>query len=133
MWRRILWWLRRTREHEDLEAELPEVDDLPVTKPERKVVSKARKVKHPTGSLKSGRKERRLPKAKEAAYDDDIAEEGVVEWEAPSQIEEEDVFNPRHLEDAAPDPEGHEEGSEEWAEEERIAALVREREEWDRL
>ena len=116
-----------------MEAELPEVDGLPDTKHERKVVSTARKVKHPTGSLRSGGKERRPPKAKEVSYDDDIAEEGVVEWEAPSQIEEDDIFNPRHLEDAAPNPEGHEEGSEAWAEEERIAALVREREEWDRL
>ena len=116
-----------------MEDVLPEVDELPVTQPTKKVKSTARKVKHPTGSLKSGGKRKHHPKVQEEVYDEDMVEEGAVEWEAPSLIEEEDMFNPRHLEDAVPEPEGHEEGSEAWAEEERIAALVREREEWDRL
>ncbi len=93
--------------------------------------STARKVKHPTGSLKSrGRKV-----AKEAIFEEDEALVGVVEWDASrdGDIEEEDLFNPRRLEDDAGDEGDPEEGSEEWAEEERIAALVREREDWDRL
>lgn len=117
---------------DDLEEEhidvLPEVDELPVTKHEKQVRSTARKVKHPTGSLKKASR-----KARDGSYDEDLAEEGEVQWEAPSLVEEEDIFNPRHLEDASPVDEGHEEGSDAWAEEERIAALVREREEWDRL
>ncbi len=117
---------------DDLEEEhmdvLPEVDELPVTKPKKQVRSTARKVKHPTGSLKKASR-----KAQDGSYDDDLAEEGEVQWEAPSMVEEEDIFNPRHLKDAPPEDEGPEEGSDAWAEEERIAALVREREEWDRL
>ncbi len=112
-------------EHMDV---LPEEDELPVTKPTKQVRSTARRVKHPTGSLKKGSR-----KVKDGSYDDDLSEEGEVQWEAPSLVEEEDMFNPRHLEDAPPVDEETEEGSEAWAEEERIAALVREREEWDRL
>lgn len=97
--------------------------------------STARKVKHPTGALKSrGRKA-----AREAVLEEDGALVGVVEWDGSrdGDIEEEDLFNPRRLEDERDvegvDDGGPEEGSDEWAEEERIAALVREREEWDRL
>ena len=117
---------------DDLEEEhmdvLPEVEELPVTLPKKQVRSTARRVKHPTGSLKKGSR-----KAQDGSYDDDLAEEGEVQWEAPSLVEEEDMFNPRHLEDAPPVDGEPEEGSDAWAEEERIAALVREREEWDRL
>jgi len=112
-------------EHLDVSSE---VDDLPAEKPKKQVRSTARRVQHPTGSLKKGSR-----KPKDGSYDDDLAEEGEVQWEAPSLVEEEDMFNPRHLEDAPPADDEPEEGSEAWAEEERIAALVREREEWDRL
>jgi hypothetical protein len=117
---------------DDIEEEhidvLSEVDELPVSTDKKQVRSTARKVKHPTGSLKKASR-----KAQDGSYDEDLAEEGEVQWEAPSLVEEEDMFNPRHLEDAPPADEEHEEGSDAWAEEERIAALVREREEWDRL
>jgi hypothetical protein len=117
---------------DDLEEEHmdvpPEVDELPVTTPKKQVRSTARMVTHPTGFLKKGSR-----KPQDGTYDDDLAEEGEVQWEAPSLVEEEDMFNPRHLEDAPPVDDGSEEGSDAWAEEERIAALVREREEWDRL
>jgi hypothetical protein len=98
------------------------------TKPKPK--STARKVKHPTGTLKS--RSRAKKKTEEMVYENEVTEVGVVDWEEPSSVEEEDMFNPRHLED---DDEGDEEkvDSEAWAEEERIAAIVRERDEWDRL
>ncbi|UCC92625.1 MAG: hypothetical protein JSW25_08155, partial [Thermoplasmata archaeon] len=130
---------------EDIEAE-PEPEppkpkarskSKPKSKPKAK--STARKVKHPTGSLKSRGKKGRP----EAVYEEEEALVGVVEWDGhkDDQIEEEDLFNPRRLTDEVEeeaDPEGGEmdgpeEGSEAWAEEERIAAIVREREEWDRL
>ena len=101
-----------------------------------KAKSTARKVKHPTGSLKS----RNTKGRPEAVYEEDEALLGVVEWvdHEDDHIEEEDLFNPRRLSDDPADDDGGadedpEEGSEAWAEEERIAALVREREEWDRL
>jgi hypothetical protein len=99
-----------------------------------RVKSTARKVKHPTGSLKSRGKKGRA----ETVYEEEEALVGVVEWDGhdEDQIEEEDLFNPRRLadeEDGDDRDEGPEEGSDEWAEEERIAALVREREDWDRL
>ncbi|MCK5251736.1 MAG: hypothetical protein KAQ96_02255 [Thermoplasmata archaeon] len=101
-----------------------------------KAKSTARKVKHPTGSLRSRNKKGRP----EAVYEEDEALLGVVEWvdHEDDHIEEEDLFNPRRLSDDPGDDDGGadedpEEGSEAWAEEERIAALVREREEWDRL
>ncbi|MCK4970505.1 MAG: hypothetical protein KAS77_08260, partial [Thermoplasmata archaeon] len=101
-----------------------------------KAKSTARKVKHPTGSLRSRNKKGRP----EAVYEEDEALLGVVEWvdHEDDHIEEEDLFNPRRLSDSPADDDGGaaedpEEGSEAWAEEERIAALVREREEWDRL
>ena len=104
--------------------------------PKPKAKSTARKVKHPTGSLRSRNKKGRP----EAVYEEDEALLGVVEWvdHEDGHIEEEDLFNPRRLtDDSTDDDEGAdedpEEGSEAWAEEERIAALVREREEWDRL
>ncbi len=105
------------------------------SKPKAKAKSTARKVKHPTGSLKSKGKRGRP----EAVYEEEEALVGVVEWNGEEEgIEEEDLFNPRRLtDDVGGDgpgtDEGPEEGSDEWAEEERIAALVREREEWDRL
>jgi len=127
----------------DAVGDLDEIEDLaeaspaprahPRAKPAPK--STARKVKHPTGSLKSrGRK-----MAQESVYEEDEALVGVVEWDASrdGDIEEEDLFNPRRLEDDkgddGADDDGPREGSDEWAEEERIAALVREREDWDRL
>jgi hypothetical protein len=127
---------------EALEEALPEeVPESP--KPSRskgrrpskpKVKSTARKVKHPTGSLKSKGKKAR----NEVVYEEEEALVGVVEWDGHDEdhIEEEDLFNPRRLADENDDHEqvdGPDEGSDEWAEEERIAALVREREDWDRL
>jgi hypothetical protein len=124
---------------EEMEAEPEEEPPKPKrrrspSKPKAK--STARKVKHPTGSLKSKGKKGRP----EAVYEEEEALVGVVEWAGheDDQIEEEDLFNPRRLTDDKGDEdvevvEGPEEGSESWAEEERIAALVREREEWDRL
>jgi hypothetical protein len=116
----------------------PEVPPAPKrSKP--KARSTARQVKHPAGSLKSGGRKARA----EVVYEEDEALVGVVEWDGSQEdhIEEEDLFNPRRLTDEGGDDgdgateaeDGPEEGSEEWAEEERIAALVREREEWDRL
>lgn len=94
--------------------------------PKRKKVPKstARKVKHPTGALKSRKRE-----VQEAEYHEDEAETAAAEWDGPETVEEEDLFNPRGL----ADDDGPPEGSDAWAEEERIAAIVREREEWDRL
>jgi hypothetical protein len=124
------------------EMEAQEVTEPPKPKKKKRTPSKpkakstARQVKHPTGSLKSKGKKGRP----EAVYEEEEALVGVVEWDGheDDHIEEEDLFNPRRLkddtgaEDEAVD-EGPEEGSEAWAEEERIAAIVREREEWDRL
>ena len=116
----------------------PEVPKPKHTRSKPKAKSTARMVKHPTGSLKSRGKKGRP----EAVYEEEEEEAlvGVVEWAGHEEdhIEEEDLFNPRRLTDDHGDNEegtvdGPEEGSEAWAEEERIAALVRERDEWDRL
>jgi hypothetical protein len=105
-----------------------------------KAKSTARQVRHPTGSLKSKGKAKGERDHQRVVYEDEEALVGVVEWNAEDDdsIEEEDLFNPRRLtddtgDDSTPEDDGPEEGSEAWAEEERIAALVREREEWDRL
>ena len=79
--------------------------------------------------MKSKSRSKSKAKDKDLEYADDLAEEGAVEWEEPDSLEEEDMFNPRHLEDEG-DPKGDEEA---WAEEDRIAAIVRERDEWDKL
>jgi hypothetical protein len=102
----------------------PEVETP--SKPKRKKAPKstARKVKHPTGALKSRKRE-----VQETEYHEEEAEPASAEWEGPETVEEEDLFNPRGL----ADDDGPQEGSDAWAEEERIAAIVREREEWDRL
>jgi hypothetical protein len=137
---------RRTAPEAELEEALegfePDVEPKqPKPKAKRsrskpKVKSSARKVKHPTGSLKS-RNEKGRP---DAVYEEEEALLGVVEWksEEDDAIEEEDMFNPRRLtddksDDDDVDTEGPAEGTEAWAEEERIAAIVREREEWDSL
>jgi len=134
----------------------PEPGQEVVPKAERKpnVRSTARKVKHPTGVLKSRGRSKARHDLEEVEFEDDLAMTGVVVWDGKESDEEEDLFNPRRLvdevpEDAVDGPGNEDEGldghhshdsqdgsdsTEDWdAEEERIAALVREREEWDRL
>jgi hypothetical protein len=113
------------------EPEPPRAPKAKRSRSKPRAKSTARKVKHPTGSLKSrGKKDHH-----EEVYEEGEALVGVVEWDGNEDdtIEEEDLFNPRRLEDDHGEDEGPEEGSEAWAEEERIASIVREREEWDRL
>jgi len=128
---------------EEMNAEVePEpLQPAPKTRRSRpKAKSTARKVRHPTGHLKS-RNNKGRP---EAVYEEEEALVGVVEWRGSEDdtIEEVDLFNPRRLTDDKGDDEAEgeaeveedpHEGTEAWAEEERIAALVREREDWDRL
>jgi hypothetical protein len=124
-------------------SELEEVDiddldvDLPKVKAKPKAKSTARKVKHPAGALKSRSRSKARSKAEVMEYDDDMADAAKADWVKSDALEEEDMFNPRRLEDEQPPgdaiEEGSEEGSDEWAEEERIAALMRERDEWDKL
>ncbi len=116
---------------EEVEPALSVPEPKPRKGPKAKPVSKARKVKHPTGALKSRGRPRHADE--DVSYEEDMAETGEVQWEAPDQVEEEDMFNPRHLEDDDGSGEADQEAGDAWAEEERIAALVREREEWDRL
>jgi ribonuclease E len=107
----------------------PEPVLAPKPKPKPKVKSTSRKVKHPAGALRS--RGSKVSQDEDASYADELAMTGVAEWDASKDGDEgeEDLFNPRRVEDEAlPEDDDHAA----W-EEERIAAIVREREDWDSL
>jgi hypothetical protein len=114
------------------EFELP-TEELPKPKPKaKKARSASKSIKHPTGALKSRAKRSRAAREEEK-YDEDLSVTGTAVWEREESIEEEDLFNPRRIEDEESGVEDDGTGDAIDYEEERIASIVREREEWDRL